>query len=75
MCKVFVKCVSVRVFFISCVFCCQVLLSVLWTFFHKWIVHISDKRNATVGREESEDSSNYSKLIPSVTSSINIIDL
>ena len=35
---------------------------------------MNDKRNAIVGREESEDSSNYIKLIPSVTSSINVID-
>ena len=36
--------------------------------------HISDKRNAIVGPEKSEDS-NYIKYVPSVTSSINLIDL
>ena len=36
-------------------------------------LHISDNRNAIGGREESEDSSNYIKLILSVKSWINVV--
>ena len=51
--------------------------SAVWTLsimhYMHFMYYISNKRNVIFGREESKDSSNYIKLIPSVTSWINTV--